>query len=528
MAATDPQPTLRALLARADLALRLASDEAVLPPEALDTPLRWVHSSDLADPTPFLADDLLLLTTGTQFMAAPGGVAAPTPPVHPANTTPAPTTEDAYVARLRARGVRGLGFGTEVVRDGIPAALLDACRDQGMPLFEVPYRTPFIALARANAEAIAAQAYARRTWALSAQRAISLAALRPDGLGATVAELAKQLDAWVGLYDAAGVLTSHRAPRGDLDPDIRAAVDAEAGAVLRRGARAASQFESNGTRVTLQTLGRGGHLRGLIAIVGTELDLEGRSVVTSVIAMAGLALEQNVGLGRARGALRAALVQALQAGDVGLARRVSKELWGPLPPAPVVVAVAPLASGRADAATDWLELRTAERRGALFHGRGADGHVIVVPAGDADLLETFAGLFDAAVGIGEPVDYAGFARAHEQAVVAARRADAGTVASFSATAGGVFAALDTAEGRALAQARLRPLHAHDQERGSQLTETVRTWLAHDARIDEAAHALGIHRHTVRARVAQAQQVLGVDLSSFPTRAELWAALVAAG
>jgi hypothetical protein len=39
-------------------------------------------------------------------------------------------------------------------------------------------------------------------------------------------------------------------------------------------------------------------------------------------------------------------------------------------------------------------------------------------------------------------------------------------------------------------------------------ETVRTWLTHDARIDEAARALGIHRHTVRARVAQAQQLLG--------------------
>ena len=44
-------------------------------------------------------------------------------------------------------------------------------------------------------------------------------------------------------------------------------------------------------------------------------------------------------------------------------------------------------------------------------------------------------------------------------------------------------------------------------------------------IDEAAQALGIHRHTVRARVAQAQQVLGLDLASFPARAELWAALV---
>ena len=248
MPTTETQPTLRALLARTELALRLASREGDLPGDALDAPLRWVHSSDLADPTPFLADDLLLLTTGTQF--APD-----------ARTGTAPTTAEAYVARLRARGVRGLGFGTEVVRDGIPPTLERACRAAGMPLFEVPYRTPFIALARANAEAIAAQAYARRTWALSAQRAISLAALRPDGLAATVAELAKQLGAWVGLYDAAGVLTQSH-PHEGPGAAARAALDAEAGAVLRRGSRAASQFEIDGARVTMQTLGRGGHLRG--------------------------------------------------------------------------------------------------------------------------------------------------------------------------------------------------------------------------------------------------------------------------
>lgn len=514
MPTTDTHPTLRALLARPDLALRLASDEASLAQDALDAPLRWVHSSDLADPTPFLADDLLLLTTGTQFAPAPG-------------TDVTPAAAGAYVARLRARGVRGLGFGTEVVRDGIPPALVIACRDERMPLFEVPYRTPFIALARANAEAIAAQAYARRTWALSAQRAISLAALRPDGLGATVAELARQLGAWVGLFDAAGTLTQGY-PAAGPGGEILESVTIEAGAVLRRGTRAASQLEVEGARVTLQTLGRGGHLRGLIAIAGAELDLEGRSIVTSVIAMAGLALEQNVGLGRARTALRTGLAQALLAGDTVLVRRVSRELWGPLPPAPIIVAVAALAQGRADAAADWLELHVAEHRGGLFHGRGPEGHILVLPAGDLDTLTTFADLFDAAVGCSEPVDYPAFGRAHEQAVVAARRATAGSIAHFADTAGGVLSALDTAPARALAQAHLAPLRAHDAAQGSALVETVRTWLEHDARIDEAARALGIHRHTVRARVAQAQHVLGVDLTSFPARAELWAALVTAG
>jgi len=512
---TDPQPTLRALLARRELTLRLASREDELEPEALDEPLRWVHSSDLIDPTPFLADELLLLTTGTQFVGV---------------------EEDAdryreYVARLRARGVRGLGFGTEVVREGIPVGLADACRDARMPLFEVPYRTPFIALARANAEAIAAQGYARRTWALSAQRAISLAALRPDGLAATVAELARQLGAWVGLFDAAGTLTQSSAAEAPdaPDSDALAALTAEAGTVLRRGARAASTLEIAGQRVTLQTLGRGGHLRGLLAIVGAELDLEGRSVVTSVIAMAGLALEQNVGLDRARTALRTGLLHALLSNDPTLARRVSRELWGALPTAPVVVAVAAVAPARADAAADWLELRVAERRGALFYARSSEGLVIVLPASDNETLEQLAALFDAAVGASDPTDYPAFYRAHTQAVAAVRRAASGTVMLFAdTTGGGVLAALDTLQARALADRRLAPLREYDAEHGAALTATVRRWLEHDARIDEAAQALGVHRHTVRARIAQAQRLLGVDLTSFPARAELWAALVATG
>jgi PucR family transcriptional regulator, purine catabolism regulatory protein len=53
---------------------------------------------------------------------------------------------------------------------------------------------------------------------------------------------------------------------------------------------------------------------------------------------------------------------------------------------------------------------------------------------------------------------------------------------------------------------------------------MRVWLENDARIDQAASALGVHRHTARTRVATAERVLGVDLSTFAARAELWAAL----
>ncbi len=506
--AAVPQPTLRALLSRRDLGLRLAGVADDLPPGALDAALRWVHGSDLADPTPFLTDDLLLLTTGTQFDDADG----PEPYRH-------------YVARLARRGVRGLGFGTEVVRPGIPTALTEACADERMPLFEVPYRTPFIALARANAEAVAAQAYARRTWALAAQRAISLAALQPDGLGATLAELGRQLDSWVGLFDASGDLVRDH-PAGGLTPGALAEVAAEVGAMLRRGVRAGSSLEAAGERFTLQTLGRGGQLRGAIAIAADGLDAEGRGVLTSVIAMAGLALEQTVGLNQARETLRAALVRSLLSDDPSVAAPVVGELWTPLPPEPVVVAVAAVPAARVQVASDWLERLSADR--SVFHGRGPDGLVITAAGADQSLLDEFAALFEAGVGVSRPSGYGDFARAHAEAVAAlARHGTAGQVSQFATFAGtGVLAQITGTQAVVVAEAHLEPLRAHDQAHGTALLHTARVWLECDARVDAAAQLLGVHRHTVRARIAQAQKLLGVDLAGFPARAELWAALIA--
>lgn len=497
-------PSLRALLARSDLRLRLVVDEADLPAGSIDRPVRWVHSSDLVDPTPFLSEGLVLLTTGTQFDDA--------------------ADYPAYVGRLLARGVRALGFGTEVVRDGIPSALTAACLEGGMPLFEVPYRTPFIAVARAGAEAIAADAYARRSWSLAAQRAVSLAALRPDGLSATLAELSRQLGCWVGLFDAAGALRTEY-PRDGLEAGAAEAVTAEVIAMLRRGTRAASPLRAEGVSVTLQTLGRGGHLRGALAIAADDLDHEARSVVTAVVAMAALALEQQDGLGRAINTFRAGLIQSLCTDDPALARRAGRDLFGPLPAAPVVVALTPPASLRSTALTEWLEVRAQEGRGELFFGRGDDGIVLVVPAGARAPLDEIAERFELVVGCSAPTGYDGFSNALTQARTARDRLSTPGVADFADTArAGLLAALGSEAARTVALGALTPLRTHDAAQGSALLDTLDTWLAHDCSHEATAQALGIHRHTVRARIAQAERVLGRDLSGFAARAEVWAAL----
>ena len=526
------KPTVQTLLARAELGLGLLTPASALPDDALAAPVVWVHSSDLTDPTPFLDTGHVLLTTGTQFDHDPA-------------RADAAGFASAYVQRLRDRGLSALGFGTEVIRDGTPAALVEACAELGLPLFEVPYRVPFIAIARLVADLLAEDAYARQAWALSAQRAISLAALRPDGLSATLGELSERLGTWVGLVDATGAL-DREAPADGLAQPALGEVVGEARSMLRRGQRAgrtllAGESVGEPQRITLQTLGSGGALRGVLALGDSpELDQAGREVVTSVIALAGLALEQNRNLDRARGHLRTGLLRSLLAGDTALAGGVATEMWGPLPEAPVRIAVTDASGHGFDRMAELLELRVDERGGRLFFARDGDRVVVVLGVADSALAEELAEEFEVPVGMSDAVALDALALAHEQALRALDRArEAGTrhsdgearrgtrvVAFDEISRQGVLAFLARTDARAVAVATLAPLVEHDAASGTAIVETVRTWLEHGGQFDATAQQLGVHRHTVRSRIALAERLLDRDLSGFHARADLWAALLA--
>jgi purine catabolism regulator len=73
---------------------------------------------------------------------------------------------------------------------------------------------------------------------------------------------------------------------------------------------------------------------------------------------------------------------------------------------------------------------------------------------------------------------------------------------------------------------LEPLLAYDDEHGAALVPTLRVWLEHDGHAERAAAVLGVHRHTLRARIQQCARLLGRDLDEFAARADVWAALLA--
>ncbi|MEN0085074.1 MAG: PucR family transcriptional regulator [Leifsonia sp.] len=476
--------TLTQLLARAELGLRLLTPHSAGDPDA---PLAWAHSSDLPDPTPFLSPGQVLLITEP------------------------PEDAEAYVARLSAHGIAALGFGTEVVRAGTPESLVEACTRHGLPLFEVPYRTPFIAVVRFVADRVAADAYARNTWALRASRAISLAALRPDALGAVLSELSRQIERPVALVGADGAV-ARSYPAGAVEARARRALAEAADPLLRSGRRAAGTVGTDAGPFALQTLGAAGRLRGVLAVGSEGLDAAAQQVVTGVVALAGLALEQSRAADAARSRLRTAVWRALVAGDTAVAASIAEPVLGALPQPPFRVAV--LAGSGVAAAADWLESNA-----DVFFAR--DGQDLVV-LGDDTVPATLAGRFDLRGGVSSPAGLAGLPTALEQASAARNRATADDpVASFDdVAAAGMLELLRTPDARAVAATALQPLFAADPT----LPGILRTWLDADGVYDVAARQLGIHRHTLRARVAEAERLLGRDLSSFAARADLYAAL----
>ena len=485
--------TLAQLLARPELGLRLVAGSV---PGSADVPIQWAHSSELPDPTPFLAPGQVLLITET------------------------PDDVDAYVARLVAHGIAGLGFGTEVVRAGTPAALIEACERQGLPLFEVPYRTPFIAVARFVADRVAADTYARNTWALRASRAISLAALRPDALGSVLGELARQIERPVALVGADGAL-GRVFPPGALAGPARDAVTAAAEPLLRGRRRAAGTATAGDVSFSLQTLGAAGRLRGVLAVGSHDLDSAAHQVITGVVALAGLALEQSRATDAARARLRTAVWRALLAGDRAVAEAIAEPVLGALPEGGVRVAV--FGGTAVPPAADWLEAQPDR----FFARDGSDLVVLLEDDGSAlPVIVELAQRFELQAGVSAPRSSRDLGGALAQALTARDRTSAEhPVASFDdVSSGGMLALLDTPDARVVAAAALAPLVAADPS----LPRILRVWLDRDGVYDVAARELGMHRHTLRARVAEAERLLGTDLGSFAARADLYAALRVAG
>jgi PucR family transcriptional regulator, purine catabolism regulatory protein len=495
--------------------------------EGLDVPVRWVHTSELDDPAPFLEGGELLLTTGIKFGAGNEALRG-------------------YVRRLADVGVVGLGVGVGLTHERVPDGLVEAAAQLGLPLLEVPQPTPFIAISKAVSAALAAERYQAVTAAYEAQREFARAALGKDGTPAVLRRLARRLDGWAALYDAAGRAV-HAAPgwawrRAErLTGDVARLRDRPA----RSGASVQEPTGGSTDCVELQSLGTGRRPRGFLA-VGTEqrLTAEERYVVHSAAALLTLVLEQSRSLQQAEERLGAALLRMLLAGRPEEARTVAgplyEDLLAPEGRVRLLLAVPAPEPGREPAEADQLAafcdhlegaaLRAGEQALTVREGR----RLVALVAEEGAVFRAFleqlgpagcGGALAAGASAALPPDQAVAAREQaERALSVALRRGRALVRHDEVGSGSVLPLLRDDAVRAFADALLRPLRDHDATSRGDLVESLRAWLNRHGQWDAAAADLDVHRHTLRYRMRRVEDLLDRSLDDADLRMELWLAL----
>ncbi|UFR04340.1 PucR family transcriptional regulator [Streptomyces sp. Go40/10] len=527
---TPPVP-LQALLGREDLALR-----QIAGPEDPGTVIHWAHTSEMADPYPYLLGGELLLTAGVHIPEAAGSG----------------TYFDDYVSRIVAAGGAALGFGLAPVHDTVPRALVAACERYGLPLLEVPPQTTFSGVARAVWQLMAQARLAELRRVTEAQQSLAAAASRPDPVPSVLRQLAQRLGGRAVLYGPDG---TEIAGAGRETPQSALAALAELAGVVRPASRAATAPDrtgrpspSPGSAVTpaapaapatpsarkkpaatapagkraagtapatptsatdthgavhlaVYALGAG---EGFVLGVATPRREPGDHTIASVAAvlLSLLTGEQQSGTGAARSS---ALVRLL----LGAPPEEVAPLLGPgewlvvraRPEAQAPDAVAASALGAA--------------LGSPLVDLAGDVVRVLVPADrDPGPQPGWTLGVSAATGPRE------WPAADSQAARALARARATRTPLVRHAA---RPALEDLVPRADAETHARTLLAPLAERPA-LAETLRIWLSLHGSWDRTAVALDVHRNTVRQRIARCAALLAADLDDPDVRMELWFAL----
>ncbi|MGW6465629.1 PucR family transcriptional regulator [Streptomyces rubiginosohelvolus] len=515
-------PTLASLVQHSALKLTVRAGA-----DRLGTPVRWAHASELADPVPYMDGGELLLVTATNLDAENAD------------------SMRRYVRRLAGAGVAGVGFAVGVNYEDVPQALVEAAEEAGLPLLEVPRRTPFLAISKAVSAAIAADQYRAVTAGFEAQRELTKAALAGDGPADLLARLAAHIDGWAALYDTSGAVlaaapdwAARRAAR--LTPDVERLRD--------RPAPASVVVGDSEDRVELQSLGTGRRARGALAVgTGAALGTAERYAVHSAVALLTLTTARSRSLQGAEQRLGAAVLRMLLAGQPDHARAVAGDLYGGLLDAPFRLLIAEAAAPAGpELFTETMEAAAARSGEALLLVPEGEGERVVVLAADGGAAVAACAAYaeaqddrapreggaedsDIVVGLSAPAGPIAVSAAYkqaEQALSVARRRGRALVEHEELAAGSVLPLLADDAVRAFADGMLRALYEHDAKGRGDLVASLRAWLSRHGQWDAAAADLGVHRHTLRYRMRRVEEILGRSLDDPDVRMELWLALKA--
>src|SRR4051794_15856058 len=226
--------------------------ELLVDGEASRAPVRWVHPTELDDPTPWLSGGELILTTGMRLKTA--------------------AVQRDFVERLSTRDAAGVGFGTGFDHAQVPKALLTAARESGLPVFEVPYELPFIAITEKAFTSLVNRQYEVLQRTIAIHRRLERLLLEERGLDELVRAISATIGAAIVVLDPRGTVLASREFQRALPSDAVEAVGEQAQRRTRAGQQAGAfapeHPELSGRALALPVLAgaRGGPQAWLVAV----------------------------------------------------------------------------------------------------------------------------------------------------------------------------------------------------------------------------------------------------------------------
>lgn len=471
--------TLTDLLNDRTLALRTLGSST----STVGTPIEWVAVTEVENPQPFLSGAELVLTTGARLATA--------------------DAQRMFVRQVKRAGAVGIGFGIGFGHENVPAPLVAEANRWSIPIFEVPYQSPFIAIGKLVADSLSAEHVAEWEKLLAGHQTLAQSLLTANqNTGSGLAELLTTLGTMVGADVVLEQFHAHvfstvvnaapdddgwlpvPVPTGKRDActlwlrkpfrDIgivdyaKSLISLELANQWQRrddGRRVAGQVIQDVLRAALPVADISARLRGI------QVDPEQKNLVLLVqVPEKKFSLLKGI-----------AMPAALAAGVTAV---VEQEF----------LLVLPASAG--DPA------RLARQLSRYLHGAG----------------------ISAAIGVGGAYNQANGLRwsYFEAREAASRGLEVNEPERLSLTS--LLLASSDVPMADMAAETLGPLSEFDELHGAELMTTLQTYLQLNGSLAAVAEELSLHRNTVRYRLGQITELTGFDPSVTADRVQLWLAL----